>query len=296
MPRIRIIVEDDQGNPLPDARRAYPLEGDLDTLDGIERAVEAFKERALPEVERSLLAEAQNRFIANARGGNPRLGTLFLCLNGTERVRIKTLHGSFEFKEQRFLLPEGSSRSYLRTTGQGLVSSGLRELCLYYCNRLSFAELSKLLKRVSGERLACEQTLWNWTQEKARQVSATLCSEVAAASSLPLPAIEEAVDIYEASSKEVLVMSDAIQVKAQKPTRERTGEPKKQGKKAKKRVSTDLLLLEGRDGSFRHLSGGLDGEVGLPEVARAHLRGCADRFMVGEEVGLPNGSASTLPG
>jgi hypothetical protein len=68
MPRIRIIVEDDQGNPLPDARRAYPLEGDLDTLDGIERAVEAFKEQALPEVERSLLAEAQKRFIANARG------------------------------------------------------------------------------------------------------------------------------------------------------------------------------------------------------------------------------------
>lgn len=68
MPRIRIILEDDQGNPLPDARRTYRLEGDLDTLDGIERAVETFKERALPEVERSLLTEAQRRFVANARG------------------------------------------------------------------------------------------------------------------------------------------------------------------------------------------------------------------------------------
>ncbi len=70
MPRIHIILEDDQGNPLPDAaRRTYRLEGDLDTLDGIEQAVETFKERALPEVERSLLTEAQRRFVAKARGG-----------------------------------------------------------------------------------------------------------------------------------------------------------------------------------------------------------------------------------
>lgn len=81
------------------------------------------------------------------------------------------------------------------------------------------------------------------------------------------------VDIYDASSEEVLVMTDAIQVKAQKPTREqRAGEPKGGKKVKKKRVSTDLLLLEGRDGSFRYLSGGLDGEPALPEVAQACLR------------------------
>ena len=71
MPRIRIILEDDHGTPLPDARRSYPLEGDLDTLDGIERAVQTFVRRALPDVERSLLAEAQNRFVANSRGEKP---------------------------------------------------------------------------------------------------------------------------------------------------------------------------------------------------------------------------------
>jgi hypothetical protein len=71
VPRIRIILEDDQGNSLPDARRTYRLEGDLDTLDQIERAVETFKERALPQLERSLLAEAQRRFVENTRGGKP---------------------------------------------------------------------------------------------------------------------------------------------------------------------------------------------------------------------------------
>jgi hypothetical protein len=194
-----------------------------------------------------------------------------LRLNGTERIRIKTLHGSFEFKEQRFLSPDGSCWRYLKRTGQGLVSSKLREFCLYFSGRLSFAEVARLLERVTGERLACEQTLWNWAQQKAREVSASLCLEVAAAGSVALPAIEEAVDVYDASSEEVLVMSDAIQVKAQKPTRERPGEPKRGKKVKKKRVSTDLLLLEGRDGSFRCLSGGLDGRVSLPQVARAHL-------------------------
>jgi hypothetical protein len=145
-------------------------------------------------------------------------------------------------------------------------------MCLYYCNRLSFAEVAKLVERVSGERLVCEQTLWNWAQQKAREVSAALCSEVAAAGPLPIPAVEEAVEIYEASSEEVLVMTDAIQVKAQKPTRERAGEAPRRAKKVNKRVSTDLLLLESREGPFRCLSGGLDGEASLPEVAQAFLK------------------------
>jgi hypothetical protein len=186
---------------------------------------------------------------------------------------VKTLHGSFEFAEQRFLLSDGSSWRYLRRTEQGLVSSGLGELCLYYCNRLSFAEVAKLVERVSGERLVCEQTLWNWAQQKAREASSALRSEVATTLALPLPAVGEAVDIYEASSEEVLVMTDAIQVKAQKPTRESAGhEAPKPGKKVNKRVSTDLFLLEGRDGSFRCLSAGLAEEASLPEVARACLK------------------------
>jgi hypothetical protein len=169
------------------------------------------------------------------------------------------------------LLADGSCSHYLRQTGQRLVSLRLQEFCLYFLNRLSFAEVSKLVERVSGGSVVCEQTLWDWAQHKARELSRDLRSEVAAAGSLPFPAIEEAVDIYEASSEEVLVMSDAIQVKAQKPTRERTDEPKRE-KKVKKRVSTDLLLLEGRDGSFRCLSGGLGAQVSLSEVARAYLK------------------------
>ena len=85
------------------------------------------------------------------------------------------------------LLPDGSSCRYLRRRAQGLVSSGLRELCLYVLLQpLELCRgLVKLVERVSGEeRLLCEQTLWNWAQEKASEVSAALCSEIAAARSV----------------------------------------------------------------------------------------------------------------
>ena len=56
MPRIRLVVEDDQGQPLvPASEQVYVLEGDCDTLDDIDDAVEKFKNTALPQVEKLLL-------------------------------------------------------------------------------------------------------------------------------------------------------------------------------------------------------------------------------------------------
>ena len=68
MPRIRLILEDDNGNPLPDnAERVYSLEGDCNTLNQIEEAVEKFKNNALPQVEQTLLEQAQQRFTAQEK-------------------------------------------------------------------------------------------------------------------------------------------------------------------------------------------------------------------------------------
>lgn len=216
-----------------------------------------------------------------------------LRLNGKDRVRIKTLHGSFEFAEQRFVLPDGSACRYLKLREQSLWSSGIEELGVYLCNRLSFAEVAKLIERITGERSVCEQTLCNWVRQKAKEVSEALRAEIGVANrSLPLPTLAEEVDIYDPEAEEVLVFTDAIQVKAQKPTRMRrkeevvrSSEPSSSSsssgsnsseKKKKKRISTDLMLFEGRDGSFRYLSAGLEEEgqrvASLSEVAQAHLR------------------------
>ena len=60
MPKIRLIVEDDQGNQ---NEKSFVLVGDLDSLDGIDEAVEQFKNQALPQIEQDLLARAQERAV-----------------------------------------------------------------------------------------------------------------------------------------------------------------------------------------------------------------------------------------
>lgn len=70
MPHIRLILQDDEGNPIPGAEeRIYRLQGELETLDQIEQATEKFKREALPQIEHSLLSRAQRRFVASDRGG-----------------------------------------------------------------------------------------------------------------------------------------------------------------------------------------------------------------------------------
>ena len=63
MPRVRLVLEDDNGNPVPNTEQIYLLEGDCDTLNQIESAVETFKKRALPPLEQALLTQAQERFV-----------------------------------------------------------------------------------------------------------------------------------------------------------------------------------------------------------------------------------------
>ena len=58
MPMIRLILEDDAGNQ---TQKTFALQGDLDSLDGIDEAVEQFKNQALPQVEQELLAQAGAR-------------------------------------------------------------------------------------------------------------------------------------------------------------------------------------------------------------------------------------------
>jgi hypothetical protein len=59
-------------------------------------------------------------------------------------------------------------------------------------------------------------------EQSTRGVSTALSWEVSASNrSLPMPTFAQAVDIYDTCSGEVLVSTDAIQVKAQKSTRDR---------------------------------------------------------------------------
>ena len=67
MPRVRIVLEDDNGNPMPETEQVYTLENACDTLNQIEAAVETFKHQALPPLEQALLTQAQERCITQEK-------------------------------------------------------------------------------------------------------------------------------------------------------------------------------------------------------------------------------------
>lgn len=67
MPRVRVILEDDNGNPLPDTEQIYVLDSACDTLNQIEASIETFRKSALPALEQSLLSEAQERYVTTEK-------------------------------------------------------------------------------------------------------------------------------------------------------------------------------------------------------------------------------------
>ena len=68
MPRIRLIVEDDAGQQ---TEQSFVLVGDLESLDGIDEAVEQFKNTALPQIEQQLWVHAQTRALEGEKKNDP---------------------------------------------------------------------------------------------------------------------------------------------------------------------------------------------------------------------------------
>lgn len=159
---------------------------------------------------------------------------------------------------------------FLSATKQTPVSVGLEEFGLYYCTQMSFAEVQKLVQRVTGASLVCQQTLWNWVRRRAGMLDARTRARIQAAEGLPFPLVSEHVDLYAEEGEEVLLFEDAIGVKAQKPKREKPGEPKS-GKDAK-RHDFDLMVLQKQDQGFVYLGGTTDQKTPVTDVARALLR------------------------
>ena len=75
MPRVRLVLEDDNGNPIADTEQVYVLEGDCDTINQIETAVETFKKSALPPLEQALLTKAQERAVTKLKKTKPSAST-----------------------------------------------------------------------------------------------------------------------------------------------------------------------------------------------------------------------------
>jgi hypothetical protein len=84
MPKIHLILEDGAGDT---TEQAFALEGDLEHLDGIDEAVEQFKNDALPQIERALLHVAQERTLAKEKKQS-RVGVAPGCWTQCQRLSV----------------------------------------------------------------------------------------------------------------------------------------------------------------------------------------------------------------
>ncbi len=202
--------------------------------------------------------------------------------NGRTPVRIKTIHGSCEFAEQRFLRGEGSEVRYFELTGQCLaeyVSPRLQELSAYYSNRMRYEEVAGLLERTSGERVLSDQKIWEMVLAKATAIRIQLKTAVeTTVKNRQMPVVNASVDLYDAACREVVLLADAIGVKEQKAQRGRRRDEPAEGPQPQAAggwVYTDGMMVEQASGEFRHLVAGMDQQgqevVSLTEVVRANL-------------------------
>ncbi len=214
-----------------------------------------------------------------------------MSCNGTRDVTIKTLHGAFAFPVQRFQGPRSEeATTYLELTEQlceGAMSARVAEFSAYYSNRMSYDEVAGLLERVTGAHVLSDQTIQHLVVTKATQVSAQWQAEVQAdPDASALLEVVPQVDWYDAHSDEVLVLTDAIQVKQQKARRGK-GADNPEEEQAHKRVNTDVWLVERATGGFEYLTAGIAAPDEEVVSATARVRRQVQQDYNGRDAPLP---------
>jgi len=271
MRTVTITITDEFGNVTNDPQKnTYQLDLETEGFDSIEKAAINFKNQMLPDLQKRLLDEEQEEFIKNKPDS--------LRCNGTAPITIKTLNGSFPFKNQRFLENncDQTSHTYLELTGQFEdvnTSEGLKEFSAFYANRLSYEEVEDLVERHTGAKQLCDQSVQNTVVAKALEQSKQVASEASTIlenDTQELPEINQEVDVYDTDTTETLIFVDGIGVKKQSETRvsktSSGSNSEKETENAESRVNTNIVLLEKKTGDFEHITSAIDkkGEELLP--------------------------------
>lgn len=205
-------------------------------------------------------------------------------------IHLKTLHGYFEFKVQRFIdrtHPKQRDCTYFDLTNQfeeDYVSDRLKEFSAYYSNRLSYSEVAILVERVTGISQLSDQKIRQIVVNKALAVSQSREYQVEEwlnRERMPFPKIASEVAIYDRNSREILVFEDAIQVRGQKENRDKKQKVinKLAGSGVEKiktpAIQTDVVMLERKAGGFEYLTALIDDAgdetLSLPDLLRSRV-------------------------
>lgn len=192
------------------------------------------------------------------------------------------MHGKFDFLLQRFK-SAGEECSFFELTNQcqeGYFSSGLQELSAYYSNRMSYQEVENLIERMTGQHVLSDQWIWQGVIAKSVAVSQQNADEaqkiLKTSGNRPLT-INARLNLYAHETPEILLFEDGIQVKRQKDHRTSPNQeelPEDQSSE-RKRVNTDVIILQKAKGDFEYLTTPLQKEgnsmISLELMVKAKL-------------------------
>lgn len=137
-----------------------------------------------------------------------------------------------------------------RALSEHYESEKLREFALLYCTLLSYEKVSRLISERCGSTRLSDQRLFKLVEEKAKAISGgqeQLVAEAVAAGEA-VKAVK--VDIYDEQAEEIIWLSDGICVSEQKARRDR------QAKSGKERTTTDMAMMQRKDGGYWTLIAG----------------------------------------
>jgi hypothetical protein len=174
--------------------------------------------------------------------------------NGSDEVTIYGLHGSFKVKNQRYILEDGSSTSYLALNSNlsnGVYTRKLADFIEKWSQELSYEKESELLTQMTlTEVLSCSG-VQSYLARKAEEISKDWLSK----SQAEIKQIEVLPDIaiYESNTQEVILMMDDVGVKAQKPHKkvERTADDAK-------RSDTTVVLVQDIKQAYHYATKGIN--------------------------------------
>lgn len=180
-------------------------------------------------------------------------------------MTISTRHGSFRFPCVRLRDASGNEVGWLPQSDSAPWQAFRRGML----QRLSFDDCASLCRRLQGQAAKSADALWRFVQDQAVSEDHQIASQIQRVQDQPLPGCHPVADVYAQDGAEFTVFTDAIGVKAQKPTRQKVGQVRQP--KTVKRHDTDVLQMLRPDGAYAWRCEGVSGEWTLVEAARAFL-------------------------
>lgn len=129
-------------------------------------------------------------------------------------------------------------------------SERLQEFSLRYCTVMSYEKVSQLVKERCGTSRLSDQRLSQMVKEKAEQIKVEQKKLMKEKADFTAEIKAVAVNLYEKEEREIIWLEDGICVSEQKAKRDG------QAKRGKERVTTEMAMMQRRDGSFKTMIAG----------------------------------------